>query len=297
MPAEKEQQQETKPNTRVRGNLRDQGGSRGGKRGTGRLASLSGGTTEKMVFKPKAAPRRTKREAPQTSPVIKQEVQEPAKPQKPPVRKRKPELIQRVAGPFSQGPATIGNGQRSTGSTFLGNDRGGVKSEYGNMADADDPSVKLSVLDLNDVYEQEHELVVQTEEEAVERAEQAKHTGELDYQTGQKVAELVELSKSEDHGMMVFQMPPELPVFEDTVKVEDDEKGIDGRIGSLAVFKSGAVKMRLRNGILMDVSRGAKCGFMRGILAHQHRDTEHSAYLLGNVECQFLCSPDLESVI
>ncbi|KAJ1879628.1 hypothetical protein H4R99_003109, partial [Coemansia sp. RSA 1722] len=74
---------------------------------------------------------------------------------------------------------------------------------------------------------------------------------------------------------------------------ENNEQA-DGRIGTLVVLRSGAVRMRIGD-IVMDVSRGADCQFMRGLLAIDQRDP-HSAFLLGNVDQQFLCTPDLDSI-
>ncbi|KAI7821296.1 RNA polymerase III RPC4-domain-containing protein [Kickxella alabastrina] len=69
----------------------------------------------------------------------------------------------------------------------------------------------------------------------------------------------------------------------------------DGRIGTLVVLKSGAVRMKIGD-ILLDVSRGANCQFMRGLFALDTSAT-HTAFMLGNVDQQFMCTPDLDSII
>ncbi|KAJ1804402.1 hypothetical protein LPJ75_005593, partial [Coemansia sp. RSA 2598] len=79
---------------------------------------------------------------------------------------------------------------------------------------------------------------------------------------------------------------------EDDDRENDDQA--DGRVGTLVVLKSGAVRMKVGD-IVLDVSRGAECQFMRGLLAIDQRDP-HSAFLLGNVDQQFLCTPDLDSI-
>ncbi|KAJ1643324.1 hypothetical protein LPJ64_004900 [Coemansia asiatica] len=79
---------------------------------------------------------------------------------------------------------------------------------------------------------------------------------------------------------------------EDEDQENDDQA--DGRVGTLVVLKSGAVRMKIGD-IVLDVSRGADCQFMRGLLAIDQREP-HSAFLLGNVDQQFLCTPDLDSI-
>ncbi|KAJ1841510.1 hypothetical protein LPJ73_006094, partial [Coemansia sp. RSA 2703] len=69
----------------------------------------------------------------------------------------------------------------------------------------------------------------------------------------------------------------------------------DGRIGTLAVLKSGAVRLKIGD-LLLDVSRGAECQFMRSLMALDSADS-HSAFLLGNIDQLFLCTPDLEATL
>ncbi|KAJ2808233.1 DNA-directed RNA polymerase III subunit RPC4 [Coemansia guatemalensis] len=71
---------------------------------------------------------------------------------------------------------------------------------------------------------------------------------------------------------------------------------VDGRAGTLVVLRSGAVKLKIGD-VLFDVSRGADCQFLRGLLAVDVRSGSSSAYMLGNVDAQLLCTPDLDSIL
>ncbi|KAI9500891.1 RNA polymerase III RPC4-domain-containing protein [Coemansia spiralis] len=87
-------------------------------------------------------------------------------------------------------------------------------------------------------------------------------------------------------------------VEDDTEKeevAESDASNIDGRIGTLVVLKSGAVRMKIGD-ILLDVSQGADSQFLRGLLAVDMHGS-NSAFMLGNVDEQFVCTPDLDSIV
>ncbi|KAJ2556377.1 hypothetical protein EV175_002054 [Coemansia sp. RSA 1933] len=70
---------------------------------------------------------------------------------------------------------------------------------------------------------------------------------------------------------------------------------LDGRIGTLVVLKSGAVKLKIGD-ILLDVSKGANTQFLRGLLAVDMRGP-NSAFMLGNIDEQLVCTPDLDSIL
>ncbi|KAJ2812460.1 hypothetical protein H4S07_001383 [Coemansia furcata] len=79
----------------------------------------------------------------------------------------------------------------------------------------------------------------------------------------------------------------------------EEDSAVEGRIGTLVVLKSGAVKMKIGD-ILLDISRGADCEFFRGLLAldgGEQGENNHSAFLLGNVDAVAMCTPDLESIL
>ncbi|KAJ2058574.1 hypothetical protein GGI17_004944 [Coemansia sp. S146] len=117
-----------------------------------------------------------------------------------------------------------------------------------------------------------------------------------------------ELDAAAELVAMAADVKPDLTALtiEDEDKVEDNKEEanneeddvVEGRIGTLVVLKSGAVKMKIGD-ILMDVSRGADCQFFRGLMAldGDQGENNHTAFLLGNVDAVALCTPDLESIL
>ncbi|KAJ2367388.1 hypothetical protein H4S02_010293, partial [Coemansia sp. RSA 2611] len=77
---------------------------------------------------------------------------------------------------------------------------------------------------------------------------------------------------------------------------ENEDALVEGRIGTLVVLKSGAVKIRMGD-VLLDVSRGADCQFFRGLMALDGGEDSHAAFLLANVDAVAMCTPDLESIL
>ncbi|PIA13519.1 hypothetical protein COEREDRAFT_89495 [Coemansia reversa NRRL 1564] len=85
-------------------------------------------------------------------------------------------------------------------------------------------------------------------------------------------------------------------VEEEKADDSDMAASVDGRAGTLVVLRSGAMKLKIGE-VLFDVSRGAECQFLRGLLAVDVRGSSSSAYMLGNVDAQLLCTPDLDSIL
>ncbi|KAJ1800101.1 DNA-directed RNA polymerase III subunit RPC4 [Coemansia sp. RSA 2399] len=100
-----------------------------------------------------------------------------------------------------------------------------------------------------------------------------------------------------------LDVKPDISALEnkDNIKPEADTNGheedyqLDGRIGTLVVLKSGAVKIKVGD-ILLDVSKGASTQFLRGLLAVDMRGP-NSAFMLGNIDEQLVCTPDLDSIL
>ncbi|KAJ2862415.1 hypothetical protein GGI22_002198 [Coemansia erecta] len=100
-----------------------------------------------------------------------------------------------------------------------------------------------------------------------------------------------------------LDVKPDVSALEnkDNAKPEADANGheednqLDGRIGTLVVLKSGAVKLKVGD-ILLDVSKGANTQFLRGLLAVDMRGP-NSAFMLGNIDEQLVCTPDLDSFL
>ncbi|KAF9245249.1 RNA polymerase III RPC4-domain-containing protein [Melanogaster broomeanus] len=70
---------------------------------------------------------------------------------------------------------------------------------------------------------------------------------------------------------------------------------IDGIIGQLEVYRSGTVKMRLDNGIVLQVSEATQPSFLQQAV---HLDMENKRlHVLGEVNKRFVVSPDLDTLL
>ncbi|KAH9166332.1 RNA polymerase III RPC4-domain-containing protein [Lactarius sanguifluus] len=70
---------------------------------------------------------------------------------------------------------------------------------------------------------------------------------------------------------------------------------VDGVIGQLEIYKSGAVKMRLANGILLDVTAATQSSFLQQAV-HVDRVTKNLR-VLGEVGRRFVATPDIDSLL
>lgn len=70
---------------------------------------------------------------------------------------------------------------------------------------------------------------------------------------------------------------------------------VDGVIGQLEIYKSGAVKMRLANGILLDVTAATQSSFFQQAV---HVDpASKKLRVLGEVGRRFVATPDIDSLL
>ncbi|KAJ2074677.1 hypothetical protein GGH13_001150 [Coemansia sp. S155-1] len=111
-------------------------------------------------------------------------------------------------------------------------------------------------------------------------------------------AELVAMAGDVKPDLTTLTIEDEDKVEDNTEEANNEEDIVEGRIGTLVVLKSGAVKIKIGD-ILMDVSRGADCQFFRGLMAldGEQGENNHTAFLLGNVDAVAMCTPDLESIL
>ncbi|EKM49985.1 uncharacterized protein PHACADRAFT_213756 [Phanerochaete carnosa HHB-10118-sp] len=73
------------------------------------------------------------------------------------------------------------------------------------------------------------------------------------------------------------------------------EQKVDGVIGQLEVYESGTVKMRLANGIVMDVTAATQPSFLQHAV---HLDpTEKRLCVLGEINRRFVVSPDIDTLL
>ncbi|CAG8512047.1 3591_t:CDS:2 [Paraglomus brasilianum] len=104
----------------------------------------------------------------------------------------------------------------------------------------------------------------------------------------------------EDNHLFLFQLPPILPEFESDDKADNqqkDSKGtrhLEGMVGKLVVYKSVETKLKLGN-IELDVYSGTECSFLQNIMVLD--PTKKGAYCLGQVSKQFVCVPDIETLL
>ncbi|PBK99267.1 hypothetical protein ARMGADRAFT_1160985 [Armillaria gallica] len=102
--------------------------------------------------------------------------------------------------------------------------------------------------------------------------------------------------------------PPPLPTdkkrvsFAPNVKAEvpapaeEKEKPVvDGTIGRLEIYRSGAVKMRLANGILLDVMAATQPSFLQHAVSLDMK--EKKLNVLGEVNKRFVVAPDVDGLL
>ncbi|KAF8347669.1 RNA polymerase III RPC4-domain-containing protein [Amanita rubescens] len=70
---------------------------------------------------------------------------------------------------------------------------------------------------------------------------------------------------------------------------------IDGIIGQLETYRSGAVKFRLNNGILFDVNAAIQPTFFQQAVCLQHRDKR--MIVIGDLHKRFVVSPDVDTLL
>lgn len=73
------------------------------------------------------------------------------------------------------------------------------------------------------------------------------------------------------------------------------EQKIDGVIGQLEVYESGAVKMRLSNGIVMDVSAATQPSFLQHAVYLD--PVEKRLCVLGEINRRYVVSPDIDTLL
>ncbi|KAI0032312.1 RNA polymerase III RPC4-domain-containing protein, partial [Vararia minispora EC-137] len=70
---------------------------------------------------------------------------------------------------------------------------------------------------------------------------------------------------------------------------------IDGVIGQLEMHRSGAVKMRLANDIILDITPGTQPSFLQQAV---HIDpTNKRLHVLGEISRRFVATPDLDVLL
>ncbi|VDB85008.1 unnamed protein product [Peniophora sp. CBMAI 1063] len=86
--------------------------------------------------------------------------------------------------------------------------------------------------------------------------------------------------------------PAKAPVEE---AAPEEQEYFDGVIGQLEVHRSGAVKMRLANGIVMDVTAATQPSFLQQATHVDHKSKR--LHVLGEVHRRFVVTPDLDVLL
>ncbi|XP_017433879.1 DNA-directed RNA polymerase III subunit rpc4 isoform X2 [Vigna angularis] len=131
---------------------------------------------------------------------------------------------------------------------------------------------------------------------------EAATSSEYDENTVNSAAEL-ELLKSEQHKMFLFQLPKNMPFNEGKEKEQIRTTGSgkaraleelpSGYMGKMQVYKSGAIKLKLGEA-LFDLSPGTKCGFAQDIVAVNF--AQKHICNLGEISNKVVVVPDLDSI-
>ncbi|KAF4610620.1 hypothetical protein D9613_006819 [Agrocybe pediades] len=80
-----------------------------------------------------------------------------------------------------------------------------------------------------------------------------------------------------------------------SMPVETEPTAIDGVIGQLEVYRSGAVKIRLSNGILLDVNAATQPSFLQQAVYLDRTSKKMS--VIGEVNKQFVASPNVDVLL
>ncbi|EEB87118.1 hypothetical protein MPER_15665 [Moniliophthora perniciosa FA553] len=70
---------------------------------------------------------------------------------------------------------------------------------------------------------------------------------------------------------------------------------LDGVIGKLEVYRSGAVKMRLANGILLDITAGTQPSFLQHAVSVD--TVQNKMAVLGEINKHFTVAPNVDALL
>ncbi|KAI9464187.1 RNA polymerase III RPC4-domain-containing protein [Boletus coccyginus] len=85
------------------------------------------------------------------------------------------------------------------------------------------------------------------------------------------------------------------PATQTNPEVPKELPKVDGVIGQFEVYRSGTVKMRLGNGIVLNVSEATRPSFLQQAV---HLDVENKKlHVLGEINKRFVVSPDLDALL
>eukprot|EP00897_Mesotaenium_endlicherianum_P006644 jgi/Mesen1/6007/ME000306S05283 len=130
------------------------------------------------------------------------------------------------------------------------------------------------------------------EDEDEEMEEGGKKAAAYDEDAVTPAAELQLLEEDIEERLLFLQLPPALPLSEYATGRLGQLPG--GRMGTLRVYESGAVKLQLGS-VLLDVNPGAKCIFHQELAAINN--TAATCHFLGDVRQRAVLTPDVISLL
>ncbi|KAH9995575.1 RNA polymerase III RPC4-domain-containing protein [Russula vinacea] len=170
--------------------------------------------------------------------------------------------------------------------------KGKAKQEAVAVADVEDAGdINLAnALDLSE-SEEEEEMEDIILDFSQDREDQGLRQGRLYFFHGQQ--DLPTASEGKHVSFSADTKPP-AAVPEDVDK-EKPPAHVDGEIGKLEIYQSGAVKMRLANGIVLDVTAATQPSFLQQAV-HVDRASK-DLRVLGEVSRRFVVTPDIDSLL
>jgi DNA-directed RNA polymerase III subunit RPC4 len=159
--------------------------------------------------------------------------------------------------------------------------------------DSDSPAQNIFALD------EKHRLVCVAEEEllyfqlptVVPKFEKVK----IDELMGEAEGE-EEKVKAEENASLPASAKKSV-LLEDAMSNLDLEDMPEGQVGTLIMYKSGKMKMKLGN-ILLDVNQGMQSTFLENVMVVDHESEEtKKAIELGHIVQKFVCAPNMDALL
>lgn len=161
--------------------------------------------------------------------------------------------------------------------------------------DSDSPAQNIFALD------EKHRLVCVAEEEllyfqlptVVPQFEKPKEDVDMTETTIEEEGKV----KPEEETEKSLPAAAKKSTLEEAMSQLDLEDMPDGQIGTLVVYKSGKMKMKLGN-ILLDVNQGMQSSFLENVMVIDHESEEtKKAIELGHIVQKFVCAPNMDALL
>ena len=125
-------------------------------------------------------------------------------------------------------------------------------------------------------------------EEAKEESEEIEKTED---------AEMEEKVKTEKGAAAALPPAAKIPALEDAMASLELSEMPEGQIGSLVVYKSGKMKLKIGD-VLLDVQQGMRSTFLEDIMVVDTESNDAKKIIeLGHIVQKFVCMPDMNSLL